>query len=220
MYTLEWNKSWLFLSTFFVFAIQAWGQTNTQESDWELDSRTDVLEIYTRPSTSSKVKEVRIVAKFDVRPEAVQDAIDNVNNFPSWVFKCNNAYAVDTPSENETIYYASYDMPFPVSDRDIVVSSKRSTDEKGRIFYHCNARPELVPKNGNKVRVTEMKARWMIEANPDGSTAIDYRIRTSVGGNIPAWLVNLCVTSGPKRTMTRLAKVLREKQRAIAAVSH
>lgn len=194
---------------FFFFTPKLYGQ-NFGKTDWKLKTSKGNLDVYTRKNKTSNVKEIRIRTSLNASLENVSKILDDVSNYPKWVFKCMEAKKIKINSSSDYFYYAKYDFPFPIVDRDIVVHTKQWKDEKtGALFSNSKATTLATsPEKKGVVRITVLDAYWKITPKSDGTLDIDYIAKTDPGGKLPAWIINLGITKGPIETMKRFRSLV------------
>lgn len=199
-----------FLTCFFSITHRGMSQQNTNK--WELVSQEGATKVYTRNSNKSDFKEVRIMTRMEVELGAFIEVLNDVPSYDKWVYKCENPYAIKTISSNESYYYVQSNLPFPLSDRDLVVHSKQWYGEDGMSYHtHSTAAPELIQKKKGLVRMNYYESFWNIHENKDGSLSIEYKVFADPAGYLPAWMVNLVVSQGPLETMKRLETFVIER---------
>ncbi len=199
-----------FITTFFLIAQMGFGQSNAHQ--WKLVSQEGNIQVFTRKSDKSDFKEVRILAKLEVEMGAFIEVLNDVPSYDDWVYKCQNSRKVKTLGANESYYYVQSNLPFPLSDRDLVVHSKQWYGEDG-ISYHTHsvAAPEMIEEKKGLVRMHYYESFWDIYENKDGSLSIEYKVFADPGGYLPVWMVNMVVTQGPLETIKNLEKFVIER---------
>jgi len=201
------NHFVIILLLLFISSVNLAGQ-NFDKTDWVLSTTEDNLKLYTRDSDQSGVKEVRIKTEIANTLEELMSVLGNVSKYESWVYKCSEAKMVKIVTENDYYYYSRYDLPFPLSDRDIVVRSRQW--EKDGIFYsHSTLSRNMVSAKKSIVRIQEFDAHWRITPKTNGVLEIDYVVQTHPGGSLPNWAINLGIAKGPIETMKSLIKQLK-----------
>ena len=105
-------------------------------------------------------------------------------------------------------YYTRSDLPFPLSDRDIVVRSRQWKDKDGIYYSHSTLTRNMVNIKKGIVRIQEFDAHWKITQKENGILDIDYVVQTHPGGSLPTWAINLGIAKGPIETMKNLMKRL------------
>jgi len=166
------------------------------------------MKIYTRLTEESIYKELKMDIKVRASADKILEFISIASKFPDWIYSCEEAYII-TQQSGIDIYYIRFDMIWPISDRDIVQYSVTKTDPAtGVIHINTQAISGKVPEKKNVVRITENNIIWKITPLSENETRIEYYAINNPGGMVPAWLMNMVVTIGPKNTMQNLIRHL------------
>lgn len=178
-----------------------------QEAAWELKSKDERLELYTRKPDGSRLVEVRIRMNLKASPQDLLAVLDDLETYPQWVYRCSSARRVNA---TKGYYYQSIvDLPFPFSDRDVVAQVQQRTDSRtGKTTRTVRAAPNVIPGEKGMERIETYEAVWEIQSISDTHILIDYRCFTDTGGALPSWIVNEVATSGPVKSMRRLAELV------------
>lgn len=184
---------------------------------WELTSNADDIRVYRRPSLSSSIDEVRIEATFKTTLPLFLDLIGDVSRYPEWVYKCSEANTLSKSSESDLVYYARTDFPWPLQDRDLIVRSTRTIDPvSGIVTSTSTARPSQLPEKEGVVRISKFLSVWKIIPVSESLIRVDYHVATDPGGKLPDWVINLGITTGPRKTMERLRELTEEANLKLA----
>jgi hypothetical protein len=197
----------------FLFLITGIPNGHTQikksiEVEWEMIKDEGNIQVYTRKPKDAKLKEIRIIAEFKLDIDTLLKVLNNANQYTDWVYKCEESKVVSTVNEEEFYYYVTSDLPFPASDRDLVVLCRQWIDKDGIVHSQSIAKPRLMPDVKGFIRIQSYESRWKITPRADGMVHIDYEALSDPGGSIPAWIVNLAIAAGPLKTMKQLEKVV------------
>ena len=134
-----------------------------------------------------------------------------MQNYPKWVYKCIAAERLQTVSAGEFYYRTVSDLPWPVSDRDVVLLTKQwKTKQKGVYKTKSSAMPNFIPTVEDIVRIPLYESEWTIISTAKNRVEIEYTALTEVGGQIPDWMVNLGLSAGPYETMRGLRDYLKQ----------
>lgn len=187
---------------------------NVITDEWKLVSEADDIRVYRRPSAASTIDEVRIEATFRTTMPIFLDLISDVGRYPEWVYKCSEARMISEESDKEVIYYARTAFPWPLQDRDLVIYSSRSIDlATGIAVTTSTAQSKVMPTQAGVVRINQFDSVWKITPVSDSTIRVDYKVTTDPGGVLPDWVVNLGITSGPRKTMEQLAGMVKTANR-------
>lgn len=178
-------------------------------ADWKLVKETTEIKVYTRSTSSSDFKEIRIKANFIGEIDSFLNKLNTPQSYTQWVYKCTEGKVLEKVNTEEFYYYTVSNMPYPVQDRDMVVRCKQWKDGDGVIHSSSEATPNFIPKKKNLVRIPYFKSEWKITPLPNRKIMVDYTALTNPGGSLPAWIVNLAITTGPLKTMEQLIEVVK-----------
>ncbi len=184
------------------------GQLFSQD-DWKLVKEKESIEVFTRMASNSKYKEVKILANFRTTMNELVAALEDVNTHKDWVPYTIDSYMVEQLNPLKFYYYVSSDFPFPAKDRDVVILYEREQNpETGVVVTHSSAAPNYMETFRKFVRVPIFDSIYELTPKDDGTIDVNYELKVSPGGSIPAWIINLGVTKGPIMTMESLAAIL------------
>ena len=198
----------------FILTVILFTQTGLAQksSDWKLVTEEGNIRVFTRKTTRSDFKEVRILAILEVEFGAFIDALNDVPAYGEWVYKCKNPRKLNFVNSNELYYYVQTDLPFPLSDRDLVVHSKQWMSEDGMSYHtHSTAVPDVLEEVKGIVRIQSYESFWDVTQDEYGRLLIDYRVVADPGGYLPVWMVNMAVTQGPLETMKNLETFVKNR---------
>ena len=101
------------------------------ETDWEQKRDREGIQVFTRSVEGSPYDAVRTVTTLEnVRLSSLVALIEDAEACPDWADRCAESYVVETVSATESFVYTHNDMPFPVSDRDVVAHVKWEQDQQ------------------------------------------------------------------------------------------
>ncbi len=192
----------LFISTMLLAA------TSLNSSSWELKKDNDGIKVYVRSVEGSSFKEYKgeTVLK-NTTLTKVLDVIFDIENYDKLFPDVSKQKVVKQISKYHNIHYVKISTPWPVSDRDNVSELEATVSEDGKSAkIIVNARPDMVEKNKDLVRISGGKGHWELKENSDNSVSVVYQYHGNPGGSIPYWLANSFVVSHPFETLENLHK--------------
>ena len=108
-------------------------------------------------------------------------------------------------------YYTETTIPWPMSNRDVVVHLTMTRDSLNRFLKITAAGvPGYIPEKSGKVRVPRSLIRWYVTMPSSTSISIVYTFEADPGGNMPAWLVNMFADKGPYESFKKLSQILKK----------
>lgn len=200
----------LFLSSLSVFGFyEPLHPTNRDSGAWHLVHEDHALTVYRRHSPVSAIDDIRIKATFTTGMEHFLKVLGDVPAYTSWVYKCSESRLLATPAAGEQVYYARTAFPWPLEDRDLIVHSMGKRNDATGVFTSTStAVPRYQEAVFGVVRIKTFTSSWTITPIANGQVAVDYRVSCDPGGSLPDWAVNLGVSSGPRKTMEALRKLV------------
>lgn len=200
-----------------LFALLLSASTYGQTSDWELKRDREGITVYTRSVEGSPYKEVRSVGKItNVTLNSLVALIEDFAACPNWADKCAESYLVERESPTQALIYTHNDMPFPVSDRDVVARVRWQQDPDSlSVTMKSTAVAGAVEPIKGRLRLTNANASWEFVPNPDGSFTVINQAHIDPGSSIPGWVTNMLLVDTPFETMkSYLAEVVKPKYQA------
>jgi hypothetical protein len=182
------------------------------ETRWEEVLDRDNIQIWKRPVDGSKYDELKAITTVNARMEVIWELLCDTDSNKKWVENSEEARLIKPVDETTVLGYLSVDLPWPISNRDMVVKSSATFDrENSRIVLKTTAVDDLIvpPKKGY-IRVTEFFNEWILQyiQGQRENTRVTYKLRTNPAGHIPPFFVNLFVREQPYKTLTELKKMV------------
>lgn len=186
------------------------GETTTE---WKPVSKKDGIAVFTRYTEDSDFKHVRIMTQIETTLQTIVSMLEDVPNFTSWVYGCLEAKLVERVNQEEIYYYTLTDAPWPVSDRDIIMHSVMTYDERKKIIMSKSvAATGILEEKPGVVRVREASSLWIFIEVKNNVVNVVYEISLDPGGSLPAWLMNKAVEIGPYHTIKSMKAELQKEK--------
>lgn len=181
--------------------VRSWGQ---EAKAFTLEADEDGVQVYVRPEADDQMS-VRVITTASATVREVQSVIDDAPNYPRWVHRCAQAYVLDGGTPNAYTYYSRLNLPFPLSDREVVAAIVQSVDaESGTLTRLITSTPEAMPATKGCVREAVYEAEWIIAPAGAGTVSIQCTVRTAAGASLPDWIRREIMTGGPVKTVRNL----------------
>lgn len=193
-----------FFSTFFSMNSQA------ATSEWELELEEDKaeLKIYTRKIEGSSLKEFKGEMLVDTKLTTLVALMLDAEAAPKWMHQCEKFEVIERVGPHHLIIHFINGAPWPVSDRDAVVSSKMTQDpETLEVKIAVKALTEYLPEDDDFVRIPRMAGFWSFTPQAE-KVLVRYQVHAEPGGSLPAWLANSVVVDTPQYTMLNMLDML------------
>jgi hypothetical protein len=209
---------WSLCGTLRLLALLLLGSTAVaQTSAWELKRDLEGIKVFTRSVDGSPFKEVRSESTITgVTLNSLVALIEDAQACPNWADKCAQSYLVERTSATQSLVYTHNDMPFPVSDRDVVAKVIWQQDPQSlNVKMTSTAVSGGVEPQRGRLRLTNANAMWQFSPNPNGSISVVIQAHIDPGSSIPGWVTNMLLVDTPFETMkSYLAEVLKPKYQA------
>lgn len=160
--------------------------------------------------TSKGYDAILIDFEVDAKLEDFIKTINDVNKYKSWVYRCLiSENLVDKDGKGQS-YKSVIDFPYPLKDRILAVKSDQYFKDKNTFISVSESIISQI-NSENFVPIKFFESKW--EAFQISSTRlmVKYFVSTEPGGRIPAFVYNLAVKKGPRKTMENLIQLLEKK---------
>ena len=173
--------------------------------EWELKKSSKGVDVYSKRTTGSDFRELKATMVVHASLNSVVTLINDWDTYPEWVYKCGESKTLKRVSDHEIIRRQTVVAPWPVEDRDIIMSVKLTQDEFTRVVsMHSEVVPAYIPVVPHVVRITVFHASWTFIPLKDGNIELIYQLVVHPGGLVPAWIVNMAAIEGPHETMVKI----------------
>ncbi len=177
--------------------------------EWKLTKDENGIKVYTRLPEGSKLEEVRATVRVKATLSAFTALLKDVEGYKDWAYNCVESKIVKAIADTAQCYYTHTDLPWPVSDRDLIFRSSLKQDAKTLVIKtNSHAVPHLLDEREDIVRIKEGRTSWTLMPAANGFIDVDYFASIDPGGSIPAWLVNSTIETGPYNTLQKVRELL------------
>lgn len=183
------------------------------QEEWKLYKVQDNVTLWTKNLKGSKLLQFKLETTSKNDLEDMYNIILDIENMNKWYDKVKSVKLLKRNSESEAIYLLEYAIPLPFENRISTVKGNMFYDrENGVLKVNTEYHPyELQTIANNKMPLIKLlKSSWEITNIKGGGIKIIHSGYMDPGGNIPIWLTNEGVTSGPFKTIRNLKKLLKE----------
>ncbi len=175
------------------------------ERAWELQSNKNGIAVYTRTVDGYSVSAVKSVCIINSSLSGMVALVLDVASYKKWIFHCDHAQIVKWINPTELIYYQETSVPWPADNRDFIGRLKLSQDKvSGIVTITVENEPNYLPQKTGRVRLKKFTERIIIAPKGKNKSELSYEMMMDVGGNIPGWMVNLAITSGPYESLSAM----------------
>jgi hypothetical protein len=178
---------------------------NVMSQEWEFIKERDGIKIYTRNQEDNPVKSYRGETDLHTTMEKLRTVLGSIESFDWWDKNIRDIKVLAYEKEKIIRYYLVYDLPWPVSDRDLCVEAKITNDTvTGKRVVRATPLVGVIPEKPDLVRIKNYWQEWTTEPAGPGIFHVTLEGSVDPGGYIPAWLVNMVITDTPLNIMKKL----------------
>jgi hypothetical protein len=179
------------------------------QNGWNFKSEKDYVKIYYRKTAD--LHALKLTTSFKTSQSGMSQLLSEIEHYATWCYKLKEAHMVKAISPTEFYYYARFNFPWPMSDRDVVLHTKMEQDPTTNVVISTSeAVPDLVPPVKDVIRIQHANTKWTLYPGADGWVYTEYELYSDPGGTLPDWLINLTLDMGPRETMNNMRGFLRQ----------
>jgi len=187
------------VSSLITFATGAWAD------DWHLDRDQDGVQLYSRQSSDSPMKTVKVVTTVKSSLKNLVSFLSDYSQFPAWMDKIAKVQKIKDLGPKESLTYTVIDSPWPEQDRDSVLYSKWDQDPKTLVVTKkIYSEPNYLKPDSTMVRAQSFSGEWKLMPKGDGNVEVSYVVDFNPGGKVQGWLKEMFTYEMPFKTMQNL----------------
>lgn len=186
-----------------LLAFNASHSSNYAADDWIFVKNDNGMQLYHRNVAGFTDKELKVVFPINANINKVKDYLYTPENLVNWMANCTFSKS-EAVHSNHKFYYAIYEAPWPISDRDDYgkVTLLKHTSRELKLTF--NSVPDGKPLNKEYVRVPYSKGQVHLYYDNVGQLIMDYQILVNRGGTLPDYIREYLENSSPLLTAKRL----------------
>lgn len=179
------------------------------QDNWELKKNEKGIAVYSRNLTNETYKQIKVICELPGTTDNLIKTIRDVAHYKDWAYLNRKTELLKKKTDNNFIYHTETDMPWPLTDRDMVIETTILPDKENDLLrIEVKSIPDYVPQKVNLVRIQYSLAVWEVKPLPNNKLKVEYTLSVDPGGSVPAWLVNATVATGPYNTFVKLREKL------------
>jgi hypothetical protein len=199
------------LRIFQIFLVCFLFNQGSAQYKWEFSKQKNGISLYLSDAPGTPYKAVKVECTLTGTYTKLVALLTNVPQFNKWIYNTRTSWILKQYTPLDFIYYSETTMPWPLSNRDVVIHVQIKTDSLPKFLIITGAgQPDFFPPVFSRVRVPKYKASWKVTMPTSNTIGISYILDLDPGGNIPAWLANSFVDKGPLGTFSNLAERLKQ----------
>ncbi|NTV82751.1 MAG: hypothetical protein HGA23_00445 [Bacteroidales bacterium] len=177
---------------------------NLSAQEWTFVKEKEGIKIYTRNEDSVAIKSFKGVADFKTNMDRMKKVIGRIESFEWWDEDVSEIKVLAYEEEKFIRYYLVYDVPWPLSDRDLCVEAIITNDPvTGIRTVRATPMEGVIPESPDNVRIKYYWQQWTMEPKGNGIVHVTLEGSVDPAGSIPAWIINMVITNTPLNVMTK-----------------
>lgn len=177
-----------------------------EQIPWKIQEQDDGISIYSRSVEGSSYNAIKATMLIDSSMDRLSNLIGDGNACPEWRAMCKFSEVIEDTSEHERYVYTVLDLPWPASDRDMVLHTKTQIDTDTNTATVYLSSDSTRHPAADFVRA-EASGQMIIQAVSDRQVEFTYIMHTELGGSLPASSVNTGLIDGAMVDLKRLRKL-------------
>jgi len=183
-----------------------------EAQSWNFIKEKDGIKIYTRMEAGKSLKSYRGVTDINAPAEKIFTLMEDINNTDWWDRKLTQIKVLLYEKDIRTQYYLIYDLPWPVTARDLCVDVTITIDPvTGERKINAVALKGVIPERNDMVRIIDYRQTWTIIPAGKAMTHIVLEGYVDPAGSIPSWISNMLIIESPMKAISGLKEAMREK---------
>jgi hypothetical protein len=159
-------------------------------SDWELETKKDGVEVYLKEFAGAEgAKSFKSVSTFDADYQKVVETIGNPEKMAKVIHLVESS-EVKRPDLNDYALYLVIDMPWPVTNRDLVWTVKKVSESLEKTVFDLGLQNDLAKANDDYVRFKKVNGTFTVENSGPNKTLVTWEQFNDLGGSIPTMILN------------------------------
>lgn len=180
---------------------------------WNFVKEKDGIKIYTGVEAGKFLKSYRGVTDINAPAEDIFALIEDVNNTDWWDKNLTQIKVLFYEKNKRAQYYLVYDLPWPVTDRDLCVDVKVTiepvTGERRITAFPLTG---VIPERNDMVRIKDYRQTWTVIPAGKETSHVILEGFVDPAGNIPDWVSNMLIIDSPIKAISGVRERIEKKR--------
>jgi hypothetical protein len=184
------------------------------QAGWKLKREKNGISIYVREQADSPLKEYKARAVIAHPIHLVSEFLSDLERHPEWVFRCTDLTIIEDQGEQKAKYHTTYDIPWPIKDRDLTVKAVITHHAGGKKIESLSENIILdYPVEKGVIRMPGYREWVILEEIDSTNTLFIAEGYAYPGGTVPAWLVNMFLVDGIYDSVIKTREILLDQEK-------
>jgi hypothetical protein len=190
----------LFISMFFFTLMFS---CSMAAQSWDFIKEKNGIKIYTRKEAGKSLKSYQGVTDISAPAEKIFAMMEDINNIEWWDKNLTQIKVLLYEKNKRAQYYLVYDLPWPVTDRDLCVDVTITVDpvtgERNITAISLNG---VIPERNDMVRIKDYRQTWTIIPAGEEMTHVVLEGFVDPAGSVPDWISNMLIIESPFKAIS------------------
>ena len=181
--------------------------TGALSKDWKMIKQEDGVQVFSKEVPGTDLLAFKGIKTMPVPITKVAEVLldKDPEKKKEWIAMVVDFKILEIKDSYNSVTYSSYDLPWPMSDRDYVITSSMNIDKQSQtVFISLNSTQHQKAPKTVGVRAHLVRSHYKLVALPGGKTEVTVEIQTDPKGLLPKWLVNVIQKGWPHQTLTKM----------------
>ena len=204
----------LFMMIFTLFTL-------SQAGEWTLVKEKKGITVHTREINGSDFLEFKGETVVEASVDTLVAILYDTPNAPVWLHECSFGMTLEEVAFEENYIFQIYNLPFPVSNRQVILHSRLSWTQEGvrldsqEVNTYCDEHQTSRCKRvveADLVNIERSRGHYIFTPLSEKRTEVIWQQHVEPGGSIPTWLVNMLVVDIPFNTLSELQTLVKDEK--------
>ncbi len=184
------------------------------KTGWRYVGIQEGVKLYERSVEGRDLPRVRGTLRIRASVFELLAVLDDIDRACEWNARCLESTVLERRSKTELVFYHLTDLPWPVSDRDVVLVTRvtgyvQGVDVTASFATTAHRRR---PTQDGIVRIPRMQGHFRVQRLGPGLSEVTYELDADLGGWIPDWILRRLGRGVPAGTLAALQRYERRNR--------
>jgi len=196
----------------FMFLATLMFSGSIRAQSWNFVKEKDGIKIYTSAEAGKFLKSYRGVTDINAPAEDIFALIEDVNNTDWWDKNLTQIKVLFYEKYKRAQYYLVYNLPWPVTDRDLCVDVKVTIDPvTGERRITAVPLTGVIPERNDMVRIKDYRQTWTVIPAGKEISHVVLEGFVDPAGSIPVWVSNMLIIDSPIKAISEVRERMGKK---------
>lgn len=183
-----------------------------EAQSWNFIKEKDGIKIYTHQEAGKVLKSFKGVTDIKAPAEKIFALMEDIKNTDWWDKNLTQIKVLLYEKNKRAQYYFVYDLPWPVTDRDLCVDVTITIDlVTGVRKIYAVSVPGVIPERNDMIRIKDYRQTWTIIPVSKEMTHVELEGFIDPAGSIPDWISNMLIIDSPFKSIMGVKEQMEKK---------